>query len=640
MNSNKTMDRKSSHNAASATGDLTPEQAELSISEIVAKLSATNDPEHVWLNEIYRGDSMPQLTIRAVLMGSVLGGLMALSNLYVGLKTGWGLGVAITSCILSFAIYKTLTTLFPRVFRTEMSLLENNCMQSTASSAGMSTGGTMVSAVAAYLMITGHHIPTAVLGWWTFFLAALGVFLAIPMKRQMINVEQLRFPSGTAAAETLMSLHSKGQEAVQKARSLAGAGFLGAALTWFRETGKPFAIPGMLNFPGTIAGLPLAKYTISLETSTIMIAAGAIMGFKIAWSMLLGGIINYAYLAPKMVELGAIASENVGYRGIVSWSTWAGASIMVTSGLLQFAFQWRSIARAFSGIGNLFGSKAEVKDDPIARVEVPSSWFLGGTLLSGLGCIVVLYMAFNTSIWMGIIAIVLSFFLAIVACRATGETDVTPIGAMGKITQLAFGALAPSNIVTNLMTASVTAGSASSSADLLIDLKSGYLLGANPRKQFIAQFLGIFAGTLVVVPAFYILVPTADALGTDQWPAPAAQVWAAVAKLLAAGVHSLHPTAQLGMLIGGTLGLLLPILERLLPKARPYIPSATGLGLAMVIPFFNSLAMFIGATVALLLEKKKPVFADRYIIPVSSGLIAGESLMGIVVALLHAAGKV
>ena len=168
---------------------LGPAPAELSISETVAKLAKTPNPEEVWLAEVYRGDSMPQLTFRAILMGSVLGAFMALSNLYVGLKTGWGLGVAITSCILSFAIYKTLMTLFPRLFTTEMSLLENNCMQSTASSAGSSTGGTMVSAIAAYLLVTGQHIPWAILGWWTFFLASLGVFLAIPMKRQMINHE-------------------------------------------------------------------------------------------------------------------------------------------------------------------------------------------------------------------------------------------------------------------------------------------------------------------------------------------------------------------------------------------------------------------------------------------------------------------
>src|SRR6185436_8094976 len=113
---------------------------------------------------------------------------------------------------------------------------------------------------------------------------------------------------------------------------------------------------------------------------------------------------------------------------------------------------------------------------------------------------------------LGIFSVVMSFFLALVAARSTGETDITPIGAMGKITQLAYAALSPADATTNLMTASVTANTAIASSDLLTDLKSGYLLGANPRRQFIAQFIGIFFGTAAIVPAWYLMVPTKAAL--------------------------------------------------------------------------------------------------------------------------------
>jgi putative OPT family oligopeptide transporter len=237
---------------------------------------------------------------------------------------------------------------------------------------------------------------------------------------------------------------------------------------------------------------------------------------------------------------------------------------------------------------------------------------------------------------MGLVAVLMTFFLSVVACRATGESDITPVGAMGKITQLGFGILAPSNMTTNLMTASVTAGAAGSSADLLTDLKSGYLLGANPRKQFIAQFVGIFAGTLVVVPAFYLLVPDASVLGTDKWPAPSAQVWAAVAKLLSNGLESLHFTARAGLVCGGAVGILLPMFERMFPRQRRFFPSAMGLGLAMVIPFYNSLSMFIGAAIALIIEKKCSAQTEEYVVPAAAGIIAGESLMGVLIALLIA----
>lgn len=167
-----------------------------------------DERERTWFKHYYRGDKEAQLTPRAVIMGMVLGGVMSLSNLYVGLKTGWALGVAITACILSYATWKAVYS--AGFAKSEMTILENNCMQSTASSAGYSTGGTMVSATAAYLLITGQNIPMPTLLCWTAFLALLGVSIAIPMKRQMINREQLKFPSGIAAAETLRSLHASG----------------------------------------------------------------------------------------------------------------------------------------------------------------------------------------------------------------------------------------------------------------------------------------------------------------------------------------------------------------------------------------------------------------------------------------------
>jgi OPT family oligopeptide transporter len=591
---------------------------------------ASGGPEDIelkWYREVYQGDSVKQLTLRAIIMGGFLGGFMSLSNLYIGLKTGWGLGVAITSCILSFAIWKFLRVTMPFLFKEDMTILENNCMQSTASSAGYSTGGTMTSAICAYLLITGSHMSWQV----------LGVFIAIPMKRQMINIEQLKFPSGIAAAETLRSLHAKGGDATAKARAMGIAGLFGGLVAFFRDKGIGGPLfPGSIPFPGSINGIPLGKMTISFDMSALMVAAGAIIGWKMAWSLMIGAAVNYFVLVPWMIQLGAIDATSIGLSAILKWSVWAGASIMVSSSLVMFALQWKTVVRAFGGLTNIFHNRKDSAADPLAHIEVPNSWFVTGTALAGLACMSVLHYAFQTTWWMGLVAVALTFLLAIVAARATGEADITPVGAMGKITQLTFGVLAPTNMTTNLMTASVTAGAAGSTADLLTDLKSGYLLGANPRQQFIAQFLGIFAGTLVVVPAFYVLVPDASVLGTEQWPAPSAQVWAAVAKLLSNGIESLHPAARMGMLVGGIIGIVVPLIELVFPKRKKYIPSAMGLGLSMVIGFSYTLSMFLGGLIALIIEKKAPATADKYIIPVSSGIIAGESLMGVGVALYDA----
>ena len=178
--------------------------------------------ERQWFEEVYkgRGDTMPQLTLRAVLMGTVLGGILSLTNLYIGLKSGWGFGVTITACIVSYSVWSVFLRF--GLAKTPMTILENNCMQSTSSAAGYSTGTTLVSAFAAYFMINNVALPLGLTLAWVFFLAVLGVTMAIPMKRQMINVEQLRFPTGIATAETLRALYSKGQRAAQSARASHG----------------------------------------------------------------------------------------------------------------------------------------------------------------------------------------------------------------------------------------------------------------------------------------------------------------------------------------------------------------------------------------------------------------------------------
>ncbi len=588
------------------------------------EVKAAQTPEQMeqeWLETVYKGD-VPQLTLRAIITGALLGGFMSLTNLYIGLKTGWGFGVAITAVILSFAIWNTIS----KVFRTRnMTLLENNSMQSIASAAGYTTGGTLVSAIAAYIMVTGSHMNFWVLMGWIFFIAMLGTFMAIPLKRQMVNVEKLPFPSGTASAETLRSLYSSGAEGVRNAKVLFTTGALGILNKLAGEE-----VLGFVRSSYSVFGSWAERYAINMETSWLLVAGGAIMGFKTAWSILLGALVNYGMLAPWVASMGIIHPDADGfysYSVVVKWSLWFGASIMVMSGITSFMFQWRVIGRTFSGLASVFsGKKRELTE--YEKIEVPGSWFVMGMLGSSVGICLIMYYVFEVGVLMSLFAIVLSFLLAMVACRATGETDTTPVGAMGKITQLAYGIMVPKKMVPNLMAASITADAAGASADLLTGLKCGYILGANPRKQFLAQFIGVFAGTLVVVPVFFFIVPNAQALGTAQFPAPSAQVWAGVARLLSDGIESLDITIRYSILVGAVLGIVLPVLERMKPKWSPFIPSAMGLGLAFTIPFSGCLAMFIGALIALIISKKKKEWEEQ-VVPAASGIIAGESLAGV-----------
>jgi putative OPT family oligopeptide transporter len=591
--------------------------------------------ERQWFEKVYlrRGANMVQLTWRAVLMGSVLGGVLSLTNIYVGLKAGWSLGVAIAACILSYAIWTSLYRI--GLVKTEMTILENNCMQSTASCAGYSTGGTLVSAFGAYIMINQHGLPIPLMLAWVFFLAVLGVTMAIPMKRQMINVEQLRFPSGIAAAETLRALHSRGSKGMRAARALTISGLVAAAndfcsegLHLINKTLERFELNTFVDrINAAVFGNVWTGRTVKLDWEPVFIASGTIAGMKPSASMMAGGVLCWMVLVPYLQSHHYVAGNS--YRDLVGWTLWGGVACMVTAGLFSFALQWKSAMRAFSSLGQMFQPKGP--KTAMQEIETPTSWFLGGQLFALIGLAILAHMTFTMPYCQSAVAVFLSFFLALVACRVTGETDTTPMGAMGKVTQLTFGALSPGNMNVNLMAANITAGAAASSADLLTDLKSGYLLGAHPRKQFIAQFAGIFIGTLTTVMCFGVMVPDASVLGSDQFPAPAAQAWKAVAIALSKGLEALEPIKIQEMVIGGILGILLPLTSKLFPRYDKYVPSASAFGLAFTFHWYYSFLFFVGAVIGYIFEKGWPKQSQEFTYPVASGIIAGGALMGVAV---------
>ena len=312
------------------------------------------------------------------------------------------------------------------------------------------------------------------------------------------------------------------------------------------------------------------------------------------------------------------------------WSLWGGTSIMVFSSLATVALQWRTLARAFTLFKN--GERA-AHSAAMDAIEVPGSWLVAGLVPITIGMVLVQYLAFHISIFLGVIAVALSFVASLVCCRATGETDTTPIGAMGKLTQLLYAALpgARGIVSINLMAAGVTASAGGAAADLLTDLKSGYVLGANPRKQFIAQFAGVFFGVVAIVPAWYAMVPNKQAL--EAFNPPATYMWKAVADLLTQGLHMLPVTAVWAIVIGALVGVALPVAGKLFPKAQLYLPSAMGVGLSWVMLFQNSLSFAIGAVLVAAWNKLSQKSSASYSIPIASGLIAGESLIAALIAI-------
>jgi uncharacterized oligopeptide transporter (OPT) family protein len=268
-------------------------------------------------------------------------------------------------------------------------------------------------------------------------------------------------------------------------------------------------------------------------------------------------------------------------------------------------------------------------------VECPGWWFPVGFVALGPIVVILMTVLFHIPWWAGLVAVPLAVVMGFVAARVTGETDVTPTKALGPVTQLLYGVMTPGNLSGNIMSANVTGGIGLHAADLLTTLKTGRLLGASPRVQFYAQLFGVLAGAAVVVPAFNILIPDPTVLGSDTWPAPSCLVWAGVSRAFAGGIGTLDPTARAGIVAGLMLGVALALMERFAPRRlRGFVPSPAGLGIAMVIPGSNAIAMFTGALAARIARRLSARTADRYVVPVSSGFIAGESLMGVVIAML------
>lgn len=600
-----------------------------------------------WRSEVYRGN-MPQLTIRSAITGMSLGGILSLTNLYVGIRTGWTLGVGITSVILAFAMFKILSRIG---LGKEITLLENNAMQSIATAAGYMTGP-LVSSIAAYMLITGQIVPMHQTILWMIFLSILGVLFAFPLKRRFINDEQMPFPEGRAAGVVMDSLHSEtGAAGLFKAKILAAGAATSALIEMIRNEHfmNTIRLP-FLKIPDywdefiyqfatpALMGTPLKDLTVRADTSIVMVAAGGLMGMKTGISLLAGALVNYFILAPQLIHRGIIAEAS--FKSITMWALWGGVSMMTTASLYAFFSKPRVIVDAFRGLFR----KRQASTDVLRDIELPMSVFVIGIPLIGGICVALAHLFFNVSIVMGMIAIPLVFVFTLIAVNSTGLTSITPTGALGKLTQLTYSAIAPGNITTNIMTAGITGEVAGNASNLLMDIKPGYMLGGKPRHQAIGHVLGILAGSVVSVPIFYLILDgNISQLTSEKMPMPSAQVWRAVAEVLTQGLGFLHESAQVAIVIGGVLGIVFEVISLFTRGKFPV--SGVGMGLAFILPFSDSLAMATGAILfgILRMKLKDPkrrayrIFVENHE-TVCAGGIAGGALIGIVLILLETLG--
>jgi uncharacterized oligopeptide transporter (OPT) family protein len=610
-----------------------------------------------WLENVYQGD-VPQMTVRVVICGFLLGGVLSITNLYIGARTGWSLGVAITSVIMAFLIFRVLRAIG---LAREYHLLENNILQSIACSAGY-MNGPLIASMAAYMMITNQVIPWWQMIMWLMGLCVLGVLFAFPLKRRFINEDQLPFPEGRAAGVVLDTLHSEeAGKAILPAKllviSAALAGLLkflqwGTFHAWLGKIKLGFlGVPELLDtwyyslaeksgwWIPNILGIPLRELTVRPALGVAMMGAGGLMGIRTGVSLMLGAVVNYCILVPMIIQHGDIPGTldgagvmRYGFTPITKWALWCGVSMMTTASLLAFFIKPQMLISAFSG---LFRRKKR-SADCLKHIELPLWVSLVGVPIVGAYLVYIAHWFFDVQYWMGAIAIPMVFVFALIGVNSTALTSITPTGPLGKITQLTYGVIAPGNITTNIATAGISAEVASNASNLIQNIKPGYMLGGKPRLQALGHVIGGVAGAVFSVAVFYPLFLRGNPAGlaSEQYPYPAAATWKAVAEILIKGLNQLPTSAVYAAAIGAALGIILEIV-RILSKGK-FPLSPIGIGLAFVIPFQICFAMFLGSFIFWAIEKMWPTREQRMNEifvqnqeSICAGLIAGEALVAV-----------
>jgi len=729
--------------------------------------------------------SLPQLTARAILTGMVLGGLLSLCNIYLSLRIGWSTNMSITGVLIGYALWRGFKVLFAQL--KPFGILENNISQTTCSAAASISSAGLVAPIPALTLMTGRELPWILLAIWVFTVCLVGIMAAAAIRRQMILVDKLPFPSGFACPQTLKEVYGEGREALQRVGMLGVGAVVAGTIKLLGVLKLVKAIP----IPGSVGGHKLGPLGFELDPSLLMVGVGALIGMRGASSMLLGSILAWGVLAPWAINnnlaelksretfaampegvelsiaerlqfrplrsvlehrgvmteaerdrylamssdlawqsainklalesnianvdqsslswttalaipavddarlplviapelaerfriesghlfvdgaaskgdvealramnpttdakapmavfLGRIEGEarlqpvTANFTDVLEWLLWPGVTLMVVSSLVSFSFSWRSIVSTFTGSkkppsraagapSQSETSAGDAEDEP-STGDVPAKWFLAGALVTFVLSILAQLLLFDIAWWAALLGVLLSGVLAVVATRVSGETNITPIGAMGKVTQLVFGAIIPADPAANLMTANVTGGSASQCADMMHDLKTGAMLGSTPWKQIVAQIAGAVSGSLIGCAFYLILIPEPHKqLMTEEWPAPAVATWKAVAELFQRGFEALPAGSATAMLIAAIVGVILPVAERFGPKGlKSWLPSASSLGLAFVVSAMYAISIFIGALLALIVGKFFKNWTARFLVTLASGFVVGDALVG------------
>lgn len=652
--------------------------------------------------------ALPQVTARATVAGLAIGTVVLVSNFQFGLQTGWVSMMSLPSALLGFTIFKITpwSRTFTDVENVYIQSVAVAVGTGPLAYGLVGIIPAMEKFMTGEESGTGQplELSLAQLMVWSLGLAMFGVFFAIPLRKQVIITEKLPFPSGSATATLISVLHGTelydenaaepmcltdsqaSQDTQQSVDSVPHGGVIcpldsndlkrhrtantynqnirALALTFCVSaayTVAAYFVPVLKALP--VFGRTMSKvYQWNLQPSPAYIGQGIIMGLPSVSYMLFGAVLGWGLLAPLAKYLGwapgPIDDWTTGGQG---WILWLSLSVMIADSLVSFVVV---TARSLGGLQmRSHESQPLLETESVLSTSTKSSFVdvaaehlvsnritAVGLAVSSVLCIWAVRTVFGPLVpyYATVAAIVLALFFSILGVRALGETDLNPVSGIGKLLQLIFAVLIPrshpARILINLIAGGIAEAGAQQAGDLMQDLKTGHLLGASPKAQFVAQLIGTLY-SVVLSSVMYKVYNSVYEIPSATFRVPTAVVWIDCLRLVTG--EGLPPHAlEFCLLFGGIFGAISVVKNTLRPKSRyykylVYLPNGVAVGIGIYNTPNFTLARFLGGLLAYCwIHRATHHHADQKVrmVIVSSGLVLGEGLLSGFTMLLTSMG--
>lgn len=567
-----------------------------------------------------RMGAYPELTPVAVLVGYFLGAVIAVSIGYAALILGFSIEGSELAAILGFAILRGMLR--------RNSIIENNIVQTVASGVNGASSGLMFSVPAIFILGYGMDFNPIMLTFGAIAGAFLGIGFIIPLRKQMIDYERLTYPGGVAVATILKSPGA----GIRKAMFLLIAAVISGIAHFVSQYThvEYFDLGALLGWPDYMNGI----WYLSL----LSIGVGYIAG-KGGVAFIIGGYVCYFLLAPLLSGFdlfptdpatGEVTRDPEALRLLLFRPV--GIGMLIGGAVAGVIMAFPMILSAVRSMQD--AAKAE---STVSRDEMPIKllyFAIGGAaiLLAVMAVMSTDKMGLGRGVTMAVVGTLWIWIAGVILSEAIGRTNWSPLSGMTLIavTILIFisSGLGDTKaaVVSAIMVGAAACVAMSQATDLMLDLKTGYLVGATPRMQQMGQFLGAWLGPILIVGLIFVL-HEAYGLGSDKLPAPQGQALASMVNGIIGGDVPVQK-----YLAGAGLGALLSV-------AQPGLGITVGLG--FYLPFSIVLTYSIGTLLRVLTDwKLGNQFAEETGIPVAAGVIVGEALVGVGFAIYMIAGAV